>query len=102
MRPIPAHDPKGSTRRVAVSHTAAAYRVRLAELDGRFGGDIPLSSDSVAGALREVCFHSVESVGFELWQGRRMILKAFPVTETASQEPGRQEADRDPPPEVWK
>lgn len=94
---------KGSTRRVALSDAAANYGVRLADLDGQVGAEIPLLSDTVAGALREVSFHSIDRGGFELWRGQRLILKAFPATETPFQEPSRLEADRDLPPDVgWR
>ena len=94
---------KGSTRRVAVSDAAANYRVRLADLDGQVGAEIPLVSDTVAGALREVSFHSIDRGGFELWRGQRLILKAFPVPEQPLQEPSWPEPDRDPPPDVgWR
>lgn len=55
----------------------ASYRVRLVDPDGRTGSEIPLLSVDVAGALREVCFHSPDRSAFELWRGERLILKAF-------------------------
>lgn len=86
---------QGSVTRVAVPNGAATYRVRLADPDGRFGIDIPLLSDTIAGALREVRFHSIDPVGFELWRGRRLVLKAFRLAEPPLEEPGREGLDRD-------
>ena len=64
--------------RIAISTLdAASYRVRLIDPDGRIGSEIPLLSVDVAGALREVCFHSPDRSAFELWRGERLILKAF-------------------------
>ncbi|MEQ7154233.1 hypothetical protein [Brevundimonas aurifodinae] len=51
--------------------------MRLVDSDGRAGGEIALLSIDVAGALREVCLHSPDRSGFELWQEGRMILRFY-------------------------
>ena len=78
-RPKPLGDLIVSKRRTAAAIAtptldAASYRVRLVDLDGRTGSEIPLLSVDVAGALREVCFHSADRSAFELWRGERLIL----------------------------
>ena len=81
-RTRPVGDHTLSKRRTAASVPtptldAACYRVRLEDLDGRTGSEIPLLSVDVAGALREVCLHSSDRSAYELWRGEQLILKAF-------------------------
>lgn len=62
---------------LAASLHQPRYLIRLLGLDDLAGSKIPLRSSNVAGALREVHLHSLDSSGFELWGGNRLILKFF-------------------------